>query len=186
MVWCGAQQHDRLLRPEALERCYSAYATGLTEVRRLVGGIERLEQAVLGSVVAPIAEVDPPNEGNQLAHRAGLRSLLLLLAVQVDVHKLLQLTRSEMSDLWLRQLDTTVSKSLAIAGCQSGKCPSGSHQQGGQGPTVWGPMEPAMGGKSSTVSMQKPAFCPVHFAQLAQQNKVAHVATIKTHRPAAS
>ena len=75
-----------------------------------MGGIERLEQAMLGSVIAPIAEVDPPNEGNQLAHRAGLRGLLLLLAVQPDVYKLLHLTRSGISGLNLRQLDATVTK----------------------------------------------------------------------------
>ena len=75
-----------------------------------MSGIERLEQAMLGSIVAPIAEVNPPNEGNQLAHCAGLRSLLLLLAVQADVDKLLQLTRSGISDLSGRQLDTTVTE----------------------------------------------------------------------------
>ena len=73
-----------------------------------MGGVERLEQAVLGSVIATIAEVDPPNEGNQLAHCAGLRSLLLLLAVQADVYILLHLTRSGISGLSLRQLDATV------------------------------------------------------------------------------
>ncbi len=73
-----------------------------------MSGIERLEQAVLGSIIAPIAEVDSPNEGNQLAHCAWLRSLLLLLAVQADVHKLLQLTRSGISDESLRHPDTTV------------------------------------------------------------------------------
>ena len=94
-----------------------------------MSGIERLEQAMLGSIIAPIAKVNSPNEGNQLAHCAGLRSLLLLLAVQADVHKLLQPTRSDIRDLSHCQLDTTVIQQLAAAGCQSGKRLRSSQQQ---------------------------------------------------------
>ena len=136
-----------------------------------MSGVQRLEQAVLGSVVAPIAQVDPPNEGDQLAHRAGLRSLLLLLVVQVDVHKLLQVTRSGLSDLSLRQLDTLATKQLAVAGCQSGQRMSSSQQQEGQGAVGWGggaavwwPLEPVVAAKGhSTVSLQRPfAQCLLH------------------------
>ena len=53
------------------------------------------------------------------------------------------------------------------------------------GASSLGPMEPVEG-KGSTVSMQRPASCPVHSPQQAQRNKAADVSTVHTDRPSAS